>query len=198
MLRDFARFLFAVWNEWKVLLTGGTLIALLFIVGALRNKPMPPNVNWLVLGLTLVAAAFLAWRREWIENGKGFVDITPEQLTNLVDSVTRIAAQSSLKPYRNKWIKVTGRIQEVSHLIFPYMFVRLLRGERPGIGVNLNLPRWRAKSFIPLPRGTTVTVVGRIAEVGSYEIRLTNAELISVGAPPASTPDQQSPPASQA
>src|ERR1700683_1938553 len=110
MHRDFARFVLAAWNEWKVLLTGGTLIALLFVIGTVRGKTMPPEINWLVLGLTLISAAFLAWRKEWIENGKDFVDVTPEQLANLVRGVTGVAALSRLRPYRNKRIKVSGEI----------------------------------------------------------------------------------------
>ena len=180
-------------------LDGGTLIALLFIVGAIRNKPMPSNVNWLVLGLTLIIAAFLAWRREWIENGKGFIDATPLQIAKLVWDVTGVAARSHIRPYRNKWIRVTGRLTEVTDLVFPMMYVRVEYGDQAGkrCEVVMAMSRWKAAPFVPLPRGTTVTVAGRIKKITGYMIDLSDVEFISAEGLPASTPDRQSPLPSQ-
>jgi hypothetical protein len=66
VLRDFVSFLHALWNEWKVLLTGGSIIAALAIWGML-GKSLPYHLGQLVIGLTLVIAAFFAWRKERIK-----------------------------------------------------------------------------------------------------------------------------------
>jgi len=180
MLRDIGCFVAAVWAEWKALLTGGSIIAALSIWSIATSKAVPRNVNWLIVGLTLVMAAFLAWRKEWIENGKGFVDASPREIMELVRNVTGVAANSRVKPYLHKWIKVTGRLGEVSHVTFPLSYVRVNCGEGDiGEAVTMMLMRWKAAPFVPLTKGTVVTIAGRIVEVRSYEISLRNITLLS-------------------
>ncbi|HTS07349.1 MAG TPA: hypothetical protein VMP68_17335 [Candidatus Eisenbacteria bacterium] len=64
MLIDFLRFLLAIWGEWQTLLTGGSVIAIAWMIEIVRDKPNPRNVNWLIVAVTFIFAAFLAWRRE--------------------------------------------------------------------------------------------------------------------------------------
>jgi hypothetical protein len=196
MVRDFILFLLALWNEWKALLTGGTLIAAEAIASIARKKPMPSSVNWLILGVTLIIAAFLAWRKEWIQNGEGFVNVTPLQLVTLIEDVTGVLADSRLAPYRNKWIRVTGTLMDVSPSAFPWMYVRVQYGAGYGVSVIFNMNRWKASRLIPVPKGTTVTVAGRIKRVGGTQLDLTDAELINLAVPQSSTHDPSSPPAS--
>jgi hypothetical protein len=62
-IRDFASYAAVLWQEWKVLLTGGSIMAAAALHGFVIGKPVPANVNWLIVGLTLILAAFLSWRR---------------------------------------------------------------------------------------------------------------------------------------
>jgi hypothetical protein len=200
LLLDLLSFARALWNEWKALLTGGSIIALLWLATVVTKRTIPPNVNWLAVGLTLILAAFLAWRKEWIANGKGFISRTPEQLTKLARDVTDVAAASRIRPYMKKWVKVTGTLKQVSHFgPIPVTFIRLEyeRGGGLGIGINFTTFRWKSSPFIPLPSGTTVTVAGRISEINSYEMKLSNVEFINAEDQQASQPDPQSPPPSQ-
>jgi hypothetical protein len=63
-LRDLSAYIVALWREWKALLTGGSIIALASLWMYSHSKPIPANVNWLIVGLTLVLASFLAWRKQ--------------------------------------------------------------------------------------------------------------------------------------
>jgi hypothetical protein len=64
MLADICAFLVAIWHEWKTLLTGGTIIAIAWLIQTARDKTNPQSINWLIVGVTLICAAFLAWRKE--------------------------------------------------------------------------------------------------------------------------------------
>ncbi len=190
MLRDFSRFVLALWREWRSLLTGGTVIATLYIWNSVSVKPLPQSINWLVVGLTFIMAAFMAWRKEWMSAGSGFVDIDLAELEKELHGKTGVHQRSIERPLLGKYIRVTGNIDNVS--FHAYMaFVRL---KTNGTEVSLEYG-WRgnARSFIPLPKGTTVTVTGRIGRV-SPGVRLNNCSLISVGSmlqsvPPLIKPD---------
>ena len=64
ILRDLADFVWALWREWKVLLTGGSLIALVTIWALATGVAVPYNLGWLIIALTFIGAAFMSWRRE--------------------------------------------------------------------------------------------------------------------------------------
>jgi uncharacterized membrane protein YfcA len=64
MLRDFVGFLLALWKEWKALLTGGTILAVVSLGQKITGKSVPRSTNWLIFGLTLLLASFFAWRKE--------------------------------------------------------------------------------------------------------------------------------------
>ena len=48
--------------------TGGSIIAMAWFAQVLTNKPLPPGINWLIVALTFLMAAFLGWRKERIQN----------------------------------------------------------------------------------------------------------------------------------
>lgn len=178
MLRDFASFLRAVWQEWKVLLTGGSIIALLSLWAFVSQKPIARSIDWLVLGLTLMLATFVAWRKEWVRNGEGFIAVSPLELTRLVAGKTGVHADALLMPYLNKRIRVTGKLSDVvSFSGLPYTYVVLKLDQ---IDVRMSMLRWRAWPLLPIPRNTAITVVGRIARVAASSIELKNSEFVQV------------------
>ncbi|HYN82934.1 MAG TPA: hypothetical protein VES88_15725 [Gemmatimonadaceae bacterium] len=63
-MRDLGQFLRALWGQWKVLLTGGGLMAIVAIFAFATGKEIPRPWGWLTLGFTFVAASFTAWRKE--------------------------------------------------------------------------------------------------------------------------------------
>jgi hypothetical protein len=65
LLKSVGRYVLALWAQWKVLLTGSSIIALAAIWALLTGRALPNTVGWLIVGITFIAASFLAWRREY-------------------------------------------------------------------------------------------------------------------------------------
>lgn len=167
-------------------MTGGGVIAVLYIITVVTGKAPPRAVNWLVLGVTLVLAAFAAWRKEWIRNGRGFIAANVEEITASVRGVTDVYARIKTKPFLHKWIRLTGAIFEVSWLFPPaplvHVWVKIrVEGSHSDYMVFFAVPFWRAGEFTPLAAGTEVTLAGRIIGIKSYQLELASVELLSVG-----------------
>jgi hypothetical protein len=201
--RDFAYFLAALWREWKVFLTGGSIVGALSLWNLAGRKPIPQNVNWLILGLTFVLAAFAAWRKEWIDSGKGFTTVAPAELIRLFASGTKVLGETLVKPYIGKRLRVRGTVYNIENNGFgniSYVFL-----SDPPVFVALWIPSWKMGPFMVLPKGTIITVVGRINSVYDSGIRLTNCTMAPTEdevirqsvAPQSPTRDLQSPPPSQ-
>ena len=124
MFRDFGSFIAALWREWVVLVTGGIIGVGLVLLGFLVGKPLPQRFGWLFLGLTLILAAFLAWRRQWIGADQNFLAVAPEDLVQLTYNRTKVHANTHIKPYLGKKVRWTGTIDNVfpsRHLAFVTM-----------------------------------------------------------------------------
>jgi hypothetical protein len=176
VLRDFACFALAVWAEWKILLTGGTIMAGLALWNSSVGRSLSPSVSLPVVGVTLVLAAFFAWRKEWIRGGRGFIVVDPKSLVKLFDGRTDVYARTLIRPYVGRWTKITGEIRDIRTGPFVSL-VRLLINDTP---VDLELSRWKLGPFVPLPSGTLVTVAGRISSISSISVSLRNCELMEV------------------
>ncbi len=57
-------FILAIWHHWKVLITGPSMSALIFIAQEPLRFNVPNWVWWILSGITALMAAFLAWRDE--------------------------------------------------------------------------------------------------------------------------------------
>jgi hypothetical protein len=177
MLRDFMEFLRAVWKEWVVLLTGGSLMAVLALYQVVSGKPAPQNILWSVVALTLIIAAFLAWRKEWIASVTGSpVHIDAAKIVRPYWDRTKIQADIYAKQYLGRHVRVRGILNDVSMELFSG-FVQMKTGE---VSIIASLSRWRMKPFLPLQSGALVTVVGRIDRISALGISLTNCEFIKV------------------
>ena len=187
MLRDFWPFLVALWHEWKVLLTGGSIVAVFTLWNLAGKKPLPQSVNWLIVGITLILAAFFAWRRAWIDAGRNIVTLRPAELTKLARNRTSVHAETFVKLYIGKRIIVTATISDVFRAsVLGFVFLRT-----DDIGITLRLPFWGLRQFVPLPKGTVITVAGRIKYIDPGTITLTNCDLVPTPSevPPPPTPD---------
>lgn len=185
MLRDFFSFIRAVWLEWKTLLTGGSLIAVIAIWSAVTGRSVPHNVSWLVLGLTLMFAAFFAWRKEWTTGSRQYIDIELGKLTGLSANRTSAQAATLLAPYIGKSIKITGKLNDFKFIpLSLFMHVYIEVGPRLSrILILAIFSRGNGNKLVPLPKGTTITVAGRISKVEPYSIYLRGATLLAVEDP---------------
>jgi hypothetical protein len=177
MLRDFGRFLQALWTEWSILLTGGSIVAVLVLWTTITAKPIPQSANWTVGGVTLVLASFRAWRKEWIEGGSGFTEVNIEWLVQQFQNRTTMQAEILIRPYLGKWAKVTGELQDIRHI---YWYSLIAFKIPPGIFATVWVWRWTASKLSSLPRGTLITVAGRISRVRAGEISLSGGEFLCV------------------
>jgi hypothetical protein len=178
MLRDFIEFLRAVWKEWVVLLTGGGLMAALALWQLGTGKSVPASVNWLIVGFTLIVAAFLAWRKEWIASTTGSpVHVDPAQIVRPYWDRTKIQADIYAKQYLGRHVRLRAILSDVSTEGPLATFVHLKAGE---VSITSMVPRWRARPFLPLAAGAVVTVAGRIEKIDALSISLSNCQFLKV------------------
>jgi len=117
MVKDFIEFTRALWEQWKALLTGGSIIALLSLWDFATRKVVPRSLDWLILGLTLLIAAFLSWRKEWLrfDGGSGYVHmINKDGITLHGLMPRRKISELALLAQEGAAITVTGRINRIS------------------------------------------------------------------------------------
>jgi hypothetical protein len=181
MLRDFLRFIEALWREWRVLLTGGSIFAGLALWTMATGKPVAQNVNWLILGLTLILASFFAWRKEWISGGSGFIEVDLYGLVQVFSGRTKIQAGALVKPYIGKWVMIAGELNDIS-LIWHAAMVYVEAPQRPQFGGSLrfNMWRWQASKLSALPRGTRITIAGRISEIDGLGVSLSGSQVLAI------------------
>src|SRR5437773_381823 len=66
LFRDIRHFSWRVCVAW-VKTVGGELVAVYQMVYAIKYQQWPPAMSWLVLGLCLLIAFFMAWREQYVE-----------------------------------------------------------------------------------------------------------------------------------
>jgi hypothetical protein len=169
MLRDFVFFLRAFWRQWRILLTGGSIMALVALWGLVVGKSLD-GAGWLIVGVTLILAAFLSWRAEWIKAGEEFVKIDLRNIAHNCSGLTNPQAKRLLSHYNGKRMKVTGTLYETSELsvMKPYALISLLHLELNDGGTALIVvSSWNSdfKGLREFPKGTVMTVSGRISAV---------------------------------
>jgi hypothetical protein len=79
-MREAQQFLRLVWGHWRIILTGGSLIAFLFL-WQITGKSVQWWVYAAIAVLTLFASCFLTWREEYktrIEAKQQIIDKTEE------------------------------------------------------------------------------------------------------------------------
>lgn len=192
MLRDFLSFVAALWHEWKVLLTGGSIIALSQLWQYFGGRPLPRHMNWLIVGLTMILAAFLAWRKQWMEADDKLISLCPTDLMRLIRSRTFLHAEKATKPYLGKKIRVTGTFDNA----FSVTIATMVWLEYDQIRISFLLPIWRLRDFAPFPRGEPISVVGRIGSIDGGGISLRSVVIVPtpLEVPQSPTHDQQGPP----
>lgn len=63
-MRDFGAYLAALWRHGSPLLTGGIIGVGVTTYGLLTGKNLPQGIGFLIFGLALMVAPYLAWKHE--------------------------------------------------------------------------------------------------------------------------------------
>src|ERR1700675_2557128 len=126
-------------------------------------RSIPQKVNWFIVGVTFILAAFFAWRNEWINAGRGFIDIDFAMIEKAFEGRTTREADQMVRHYLGRRAQVTGALSEVSPGVDATL-IRLHVGD--GYVFTFIYPwNWRLKRISTLPKGTVVTLNGRISGV---------------------------------
>lgn len=67
MFSDLGLFLFALWDHWQALVTGGLLAVFMMLVERARKKPLSWKVFAAIMAVALLWSCFAAWRDEHAE-----------------------------------------------------------------------------------------------------------------------------------
>jgi hypothetical protein len=183
VLQDFWSFAIALWREWKVLLTGGSIIAVLAIWGFAGGKTLPTNLGWLTLGVTFILASFLAWRKEYHQRRDAatkriFTDLRVDQLMSFLGGRTHIEANRLMAPYLEKWMRVQCEVDDIRSS-FNEMEVHAHQLEPTRVFMLMIFQKllW-AERLSVMTRGSKIEVVGQIKYANEGAISLTNCEIV--------------------
>jgi hypothetical protein len=192
MLRDFVFFLRALWRQWKVLLTGGSVMALLAMWTLVHGQHLPDGVGWLVVGLTFMLAAFFSWRSEWIKAGRDFVEIDFKGVSDHCSELTEPQSDRFMSRYAGKRIKVTGTLYDTaeSDSLKPFamrMLIHLLLKDHAM--AHCAVTSWNPgfNGVGEFQKGICMTISGRIYRASCsppvVSLSLSGCELIEVKFP---------------
>ncbi len=173
--REFITFIVSLFKEWGTLLTGGALAAALSIWSIVSGRSTPLHIGWIFLWLTLIMAAFFSWRKQWREAENNFVQIGPAALMHLRKNKTSPHADTILKPYIGKRLKLNANFMDIADVAF---FVKILHFECEDVSISALVAPWTAKRFLPLPRLSKLTITGTITEIRSLGISISGIEIV--------------------
>jgi len=156
--------------------------------------PDADKVGWacIALGIALLLAAWVVHQREARTplsasltkrqpqlqpdppaQTRPFVELTPAQLVKFFDGRTQIQAAQLWQAYAGKWIRVQGELKTCKG--FEKRIVAGLRVEGATVSCWFS-PSWKPH-LEHRAIGSTLTVVGQLAECDSWILNLDNSEL---------------------
>jgi hypothetical protein len=197
VIRDFAAFLSALWHEWKILLTGGSIVAVLALLSFGGVKSIPQYVNWLIIGVTFVMAVFHAWRNERTNVARTkrdvstevpvpasaperiVIDVTPEYLMGFYKEHTDVQAAKLAESYIGKWIKQSGKVANVASSESMRTWEVYFADSRAEYIVSLAFDQTWADRVSVLKRGEQISVLGQIGRFDGSHLHLVHCELLA-------------------
>lgn len=110
-----------------------------------------------------------------------FVDATTEDLTSRFKGHTSFEADTLLKPFIGKWMRVSGPLSDVSGYEWGLSVIidqkRLEKSVQP-LFVNAIFDSQSLDRISTITPKTPIHVVGQIALINSYSVRLNHCELV--------------------
>lgn len=110
-----------------------------------------------------------------------FVDVTPEELMQMCHEHMDIQAQRLVQPYKGKWMKVSGRINNIrssSDESAQVTFIRDTGGLIRDFYMYFKGTKWVERLAV-LTRGNSVVVIGKITEISGICVTLQDCEIAS-------------------
>jgi hypothetical protein len=174
-IMEFSAFIKSLWEEWKILLTGGTPSAGLVFWGYASGRPLLHIIGWVFLAITFLLSVFFSLRKQWREAEKNFIDLSPSELVKLREGKSSPHAKTLMKPFIGKRIKVSGKFKDIEDLFYG---VKLVHLDVADLRISARVWLLAGNKFVPIPPGEMITLIGTINSVESSSIFLTSIELI--------------------
>jgi hypothetical protein len=195
VIRDFAVFLRALWHEWKILLTGGSIVAFLALLNFGGAKSIPQYVNWVIIGVTFVMAAFHAWRNERTNVARSkrhvstevpvpapkriVIDVAPEYLMGFYKDHTDVQADKLAENYIGKWLKLSGKVANVVSSSAITKTWHVILAYKAGYFMGVDFDNAWADQISVLKRGDEIRVLGQIEAFDGSRLHLVHCELLA-------------------
>lgn len=150
-MRELTKFLRLVAKQWVYLLSGTVSVAVSF-VERVRRSPIPDAAFWVLAGICLFWACFLAWRE------------TARQLPSYVERLTQLAKSKSSVTFH----PVIPRIHEelFRFTSIDSLFITLTSNRNQSA---LKVPISRIKGILESDSYPTIELMGRIQRVSALE-----------------------------
>src|SRR5271155_2521408 len=146
------------------------------------------DIDWLLdVGIALVLLGLIGGLSPLVHlrsdsSERVFAETTPTEIAEIISAHSTIQAQKLLAPYRGQWLRIEGKIQDISEYDHGFSMVTIdsRRGE-PEIIFFFTDRKVVERRLFGLKRGTHAVIVGQIDWMKFNDIALTNCELESVG-----------------
>lgn len=146
------------------------------------------KVQWATLIGTLLSVLLLAGYTVWLRSqpkpasGRDIVDVEPQQLTDYFRNYLTVQAQALTKPYIGKWMKVSGKLRDVTSMPNGTTLVTLgsaddLQSVIPLVSLQFSTDPW-GDHLAVMQRGDGITALGKIESIQSYTLLLTQCEIL--------------------
>jgi hypothetical protein len=107
-----------------------------------------------------------------------FVNLTIAQLTQPFRDHTNLQAQRLFAAYKNKWLRLSGSVDEISHFSEKEINV-VLAAEQPSPNLAMLYfgSKWREHLDV-LTKGARIEVIGRIERASGNSVGLDECEIV--------------------
>lgn len=114
------------------------------------------------------------------EDSKGriFVAVTPEYLTSLFKDHMGIQAEALVAPYMGKWMTLSGPLDNVVAGFDKGHQVSLSNYTFNPIWISMHFAQEWSGRLAVVPKGTVLTIIGKIWTVNSMQMSLNECELV--------------------
>jgi hypothetical protein len=112
-----------------------------------------------------------------LPDGRVLIRERPEHLMRMCSKLLRIEADRVTAPYKGKWIKITGDVEDIlkqSSTMFLYLTLR----ENKWCGMTFDSAAW-ADHLNLLVKGSRIRVLGKIESIHPDKLYLTECELVA-------------------
>lgn len=112
-------------------------------------------------------------------NASVYLDLPPDELMEIGKDETSLVADKLREPYLGKWIKVEGKVDNISRYPMGKFAVTIEIGDLSQVRFLFD-ERW-GEYLETMGKNFYIVAQGKIDDIRSYELRIEESELVSYG-----------------